>query len=332
MAFWDNLLNVVTNSWDPASLFGFGHGHSASSSATGTGSILGDTWDKFKNGNVNDVNWNISQENLGYQRERNAIEDARYEEERDYNRAWAEEEREYSRALQQQIFDREDTAASRQAADLASIGINPLSQNMNGFGSGTPVTSSTAPTDSTRGGTALHNDFQMQDTGMLPVLSTLSSLYQGLESVKEGKARRDSLLLENDKKRIENMKRLFDLGFDVEDFDKLSLDNPYVASQKGSVWKNQNFDSYFKEFQSKLAGRQYDVLDRDFKEMKNRGVFGFDPDFIKNAKYFASDDFQDLFEKILTKGSAMADDLFTKLSDGKSYKDSKLKKFFDFFL
>lgn len=288
-------------------------------------------WDRFKNGRTNELNKEVADQNLEYQRERNAIEDARYEEERDYNRAFAEEERDYSRALQQQIFEREDTAASRQAADLASIGINPLSQNMSGFSSGAPVSAASAPVESTRGGSALHNDFQAQDKGMLPVLSTLSSLYQGLESVKEGKARRDSILLENDKKRIENMKRLFDLGFDVEDFDKLSLDNPYIASQKGSIWKNSKFDSDFKEFQAKLAGRQYDVLDRDFKEMKNRGVFSFDPDFIKNAKYFASDDFQDLFEKILTKGSAMADELYSKLSNGKDYKNSKVKKFFDFF-
>lgn len=41
----------------------------------------------------------LNDENLQYQRERNAIEDARYEEETAYNRAWAENERGYQRGL-----------------------------------------------------------------------------------------------------------------------------------------------------------------------------------------------------------------------------------------
>ena len=41
----------------------------------------------------------LNDENLQYQRERNAIEDARYEEETAYNRAWAENERAYQRGL-----------------------------------------------------------------------------------------------------------------------------------------------------------------------------------------------------------------------------------------
>ena len=89
-------------------------------------------WDHFKNGTINDVNLQIANQNLQYQKERNAIEDARYEDEtsynrafaederaynrafaedeRAYNRAFAEEQRDYNRALQQQIFEREDTA------------------------------------------------------------------------------------------------------------------------------------------------------------------------------------------------------------------------------
>ena len=88
----------------------------------------------------------INDENLQYQRERNAIEDARYEEETAYNRAfaederaynrafaeeeqaynrafaederayqrdWSQNERDYQRSLQQKIFEREDTAIAR---------------------------------------------------------------------------------------------------------------------------------------------------------------------------------------------------------------------------
>ena len=125
----------------------------------------------------NAANEQLAKENLEYQRERNEIEDARYaeetaynrniaEEERQYNRtfaeddrAWnrgfaerqlsynrqfAEEERQYNRALQQEIFKREDTAIARQAESLSKLGINPLSQNMNGLNAG-QVISSSAP-------------------------------------------------------------------------------------------------------------------------------------------------------------------------------------------
>ena len=50
-------------------------------------------------------------------KERNKIEDARYEDETAYNRAWAEDERNYNRALQERLFEREDTAITRQAEE-----------------------------------------------------------------------------------------------------------------------------------------------------------------------------------------------------------------------
>lgn len=149
----------------------------------------------------------INDENLQFQKERNEIEDARYEEETAYNRAWAENERDYQRgrdtladeryqdelnynrsfaederayqrafsaeeqsynrawaenerdyqrnwslnqrdyerSLQERIFEREDTAIARQAEALRALGINPLSQSMNGLGAGSVVSSSSAP-------------------------------------------------------------------------------------------------------------------------------------------------------------------------------------------
>lgn len=288
-------------------------------------------WDNFKNGQTNEVNKEIADENLNYQRERNEIEDARYEDETSYNRQWNEEQRAYERALQQQIFDREDTALERQASSLSKMGINPLGQNMQGLGAGQAVTATPSATPSTRGGTALHNDFQMQDSGMLSVLSTLGSLYQGLEGVITNREQRDSIRLENDKKRIDNMTKLFDLGFDVKDFDQLALENPYVLDAKGAFWKGKYHDLADKEFTWKGKRLNYDISNRDFNEMKSRGLYSFDPDFIKNTKYFASDDFQDLFEKILTRGTAMADSLYQKFTSGKQDKEtSKIKKIFDF--
>lgn len=170
----------------------------------------------------------INEENLQYQRERNSIEDARYNEETQYNRAFAEEERAYNRAflederqyqrawaqderayqrdwaanerdyqrsLQQTIFEREDTAIARQAEALRAQGINPASQNMNGLGAGSVVSSSApgssapgsssgpgsinAPALSGRGGRALQKAM-ITSTGinglLAPVLQTLNTI------------------------------------------------------------------------------------------------------------------------------------------------------------
>lgn len=56
--------------------------------------------------------------------------------------------------MQQQIFEREDTAIERQAQSLAKLGINPLSQNMSGLGAGSVVSSPSAPVSSARGSSA----------------------------------------------------------------------------------------------------------------------------------------------------------------------------------
>lgn len=164
-------------------------------------------WDYFKNGRTNEVNQDIANQNLDYQRERNAIEDARYEDERDYNRAFAEDERAYQRALQQQIFDREDTAIERQANQLSKLGINPLSQQMNGLDAGAPVSASVAPSASTRGGSALHNDFQMQDSGILSMVSPIMSLANSMSNLNTEGLQRDSLREQNDYQRLLNQEK-----------------------------------------------------------------------------------------------------------------------------
>lgn len=176
-------------------------------------------WDEFKNGRTNTVNEDIANKNLEYQKERNAIEDSRYEDETAYNRAFAEEERDYSRALQQKLFEREDTALERQASSLSALGINPLSQNMNGLGAGQAVSPAAAPVDSSRGGTALHNDFKMQDVGLGTLLSSLMESANAIDNINTQGVQRDSLRstinlqnadvisrqLDNERKAMENL-------------------------------------------------------------------------------------------------------------------------------
>ena len=151
----------------------------------------------------------INDQNIEYQKERNAIEDARYEEETAYNRAfaenerayqrkWAQDERDYQRNLQQTIFEREDTAIARQAEALRAQGINPASQNMNGLGAGAVVSSSSpasptsAPTLSGRGGKALQKAM-ITSTGINGLISPILQTLNTIDNLKGNGIQRDLL-------------------------------------------------------------------------------------------------------------------------------------------
>ena len=231
-------------------------------------------WDKFKNGETNVTNREIAEENLDYQRERNEIEDKRYEDEtaynrafaedeRDYQRAFAENNREYERALQQEIFNREDTAIERQASQLSALGINPASQQMNGLGSGAVVSStgagsSTAPTGSTRAGSPLHNDFQMQDMGVLSAVTPLMSLFQGASDMMTGNLQRDSLREQNDYQRLLN--------------ESQAIENEQKRVELEAKLNNINADTENKKANTKTTNelRPYEVQDKRATSERNQ--------------------------------------------------------------
>ena len=230
----------------------------------------------------NAANERIAKENLEYQKERNEIEDARYseetaynrafaenerkynrafaederaynrafaEDERAYNRQFAEEERAYNRALQQEIFRREDTAIARQAESLSKLGINPLSQNMNGLNAG-QVISSSAPSSvgspstsshpssvaasSSRGGQALHNNMKYEFS-LAPILGMLDTI----NGIQTGEYSRDKLQLENDRMFLENALLANEMGIDYTP--NLGFKNKFKDS-KGSVLGIKNDD------------------------------------------------------------------------------------------
>lgn len=203
------------------------------------------------------MDWNINQENLNYQRERNKIEDARYsdetaynrdfaederaynrafaEDERDYNRAFAEDERAYNRALQQQIFEREDTALERQAESLSKMGINPLSQNMNGLGAGQAITSTlpsstsapsaNAPSMSSHSGQALKNEMKSISflSPILSFLDTANGLKTGEYQRDLLKSQRDKQLLDNQAQEINNLIYMKKYGVKIDDNGTMSI-------------------------------------------------------------------------------------------------------------
>ena len=239
-------------------------------------------WDHFKNGTVNDVNLQIANQNLQYEKERNAIEDERYreetaynrafaEDERAYNRAFAEEQRDYNRALQQQIFEREDTAIERQAESLSKLGINPLSQSMNGLGAGQVISSSapspvgspsaslhssSIPSASSRGGQALHNDFLMQDSGVATLLSSLLETANAFDNINTAGVQRDSIRSQINLNNAEALSKQLDL-------ENKQMQNLVYANQHG-VKQDKN---------GNLTIPDYKQKDQDFKDIEYKNQF-----------------------------------------------------------
>ena len=258
-------------------------------------------WDHFKNGTVNDVNQQIANQNLQYQKDRNAIEDARYNEEtsynrrfaederaynrafaeneRAYNRAFAEEQRDYNRALQQQIFEREDTAIERQAQSLSKLGINPLSQSMNGLGAGQVVSSSmpssssspssSIPSASSRGGQALNNDFIMQDSGNL---SAILSLLNSIENINTNGIQRDLLREQKDYQRLQNEAQV--------------IENNYLAEKRSAEIADLKSSTKSKEGNEKRSEEKhpYDVENIKATAERNERENQFQKDWILTDK------------------------------------------------
>lgn len=218
----------------------------------------------------------INEENLQYQRERNEIEDARYaeetaynrafaEDERDYNRAfaedernyqrdWAANEREYQRNLQQTIFDREDTAIARQAEALRAQGINPASQNMNGLGAGSVVSSSTpgnssspgsmsAPALSGRGGQALQKAM-ITSTGINGLLAPILQTLNTIDTMKGNGIQRDVLNAQAVKTQAEANMAMMNM-FDTADRLNMQNNSFYYGVNKNKHYQfNVNQDHY----------------------------------------------------------------------------------------
>lgn len=106
-------------------------------------------WDKFKNGDTNEVNRQIANQNLDFQRQN----------------------LEYTKQLNQQLMDREDNSYQRTVADMRAAGLSPLSM------SGTDSAGSPLATE------ALHNDYQHQDmSNMAAISQVLNTVFGSLNA------------------------------------------------------------------------------------------------------------------------------------------------------
>ena len=226
----------------------------------------------------NNASYDIANMNLRYQQERNAIEDERYEDEtkynrafaedeRDYQRAFAEDERSYNRALQQEIFNREDTALERQASQLSALGINPLSQQMTGLDSGQALSPSAAgttpnvPTSSSRGGQALHNDYQPNYvTPLLSLADSINSIKTGISERDLLKKQRDALELENQAKKLDNLIKAKKYKIKINDDGSMEMDDYKHSDQdfsdvdykdkNASAERNQRENAFQNEYKT----------------------------------------------------------------------------------
>ena len=293
----------------------------------------------------------INEENLQYQRERNEIEDARYndetaynrefaEDERAYNRAfaadernyqreWAANERDYQRSLQQTIFDREDTAIARQAEALRAQGINPASQNMNGLGAGSVVSSSapgsssgpssmSAPALSGRGGQALQKAM-ITSTGinglLAPVLQTLNTI----DTLKGNGLQRDVINAQAVKTQAEANIAVMEM-FDTANRLNLRDNTFYYGVNKNKTYHFNVNDKYYdpynftpqmlNDLEGKTKVHQYASIgyDNKIKKLEANKLDSFSdamryltskamdigPDFLEN-------NFTSLIEKLLKK-------------------------------
>lgn len=125
-------------------------------------------WDNFKNGKTNEVNKDIAEQNLAFQRDN----------------------LDYQKALQQQIFNREDTSYQRTVNDMRSAGMSPLAmQGTNGAGEAI----ATNP---------LHNDYQHTDVSNMAMLDSAVNAYSTLLDSESKLQQVESQKLDNSLKAV----------------------------------------------------------------------------------------------------------------------------------
>lgn len=107
---------------------------------------------------------------------------------------------EYDKALQQQIFEREDTAYQRTVNDMRSAGLSPL--NMSGQNGAGSVVSTSAPQRQTQSSTDAINAFNN-------AFNNFATMQQTLSSIKNSQKQNQLLQTEIDANNIDNVSRRF---------------------------------------------------------------------------------------------------------------------------
>lgn len=178
-----------------------------------TGGIFG----LIGTGMTNASNEGMNNANIALQRELNAEQMSRYD-----------QAFEYQKALQERLFEREDTAISRQAQDMANVGLNPLSQQMNGLGAGQGLNPPSQPSLS-----APQNTFSMQNVvaGALEGMNALANLNtQGIQRDKL-RAEENFQRLVNESQKIDNLIKANKNGISIDEDGNLKLSKNFRQEQ-----------------------------------------------------------------------------------------------------
>ena len=157
------------------------------------------------------------------------------------NLAFQRENLEYQKALQQQIFNREDTAYQRKVNDLIAAGLNPaLAGSGAGSGAGS-IVSTTAP----------QNNMNYKAPSIVPlgsVLDTLSS-YEQLKNIK--------VQIDNAQKQgdyIDALKNKVDA-----ETQKIAFDNDFLSKTQEDRVKSFSADYWTKHYQLGILKNQADL-------------------------------------------------------------------------
>lgn len=208
MAFWNSLGNLFNGLFNP---FASGSPISAVSNLLNNPE---ESWDEFKNGKTNEVNQNIANQNLGFQREN----------------------LDYQKALQKEIFAREDTAYSRTAQDMRSAGLNPIAMN------GTNGAGEVIQTD------PLHNDYQHQDSGSLNALSqifnTINQMSVTRNNASLNQAQSNLINAQAENQRIKNLYESDMLSSALESSSLSNIGKRFENERSNLAWLNdkENYD------------------------------------------------------------------------------------------
>lgn len=142
--------------------------------------------------------------------------------EKEYNRSMNERDFQYQQDLQQQIFEREDTAVQRRAADLEAAGLNPVLAQGSAAGAGAVVGRSNT------GGSAVPQVGSMLDT-----VAAMQQIRNQVQQTKNAKIE-ESIL--------NNQAALSHLQYDLSKFDAMyqlgfDPDPKMLYDYKNKLWR-----------------------------------------------------------------------------------------------
>lgn len=156
------------------------------------------------------------------------------------NLAFQKENLEYQKELQQQIFEREDTAYQRKVDDLIKAGINPaVAAGGSGSAAGS-IVSTQAP----------HNDmkYQAPQFSLGSAIDTLKSLKQ-IASIEE-----QTNVAKQQADYISSLKKKADA-----ETVKLGLDNDFFTASQADRLKRVGFETDMLMYQKEMLSRQNDL-------------------------------------------------------------------------